>query len=188
VKELGDGAVGGELYCAVADVEELGGDVALPQPREAFMAEDVTDCWESALVDGPAAEVSLGYERVGEGMGLKLQADLDDVEGGNYKSGMARLLISSESDYDLGGSKANDSLHVPGNQPSCGACSRNLETRALIFEVFGFARHSSTMLSFSCVYASSAVLHKVGREQLDWIVQSDFASEIKYMYGKDKDR
>lgn len=102
-------------------------------------------------------------------MGLKLQADLDDVEGGNDKSNTARLLISSKSDYTLGGNKANDCLDVPGYQPCCGACSRDLETRALIFEEFGLARHSSTMLSLSFVYASSAALHEVGREQLDWI-------------------
>lgn len=80
VQEEGGRAVGGELHGAVADVEQLGGDVALPEASDAFGAEDVAEGGERAFVDGPAAEVAVS-ERVGEGVGLELQADFDDVEG-----------------------------------------------------------------------------------------------------------
>jgi hypothetical protein len=71
---------------AVADVEEFGGDVALPEAGYSFGAEDVAEGWEGAFVDGPALEVAVG-EGVGEGVGLELEADFDDVEGGNDEAG-----------------------------------------------------------------------------------------------------
>lgn len=78
------GAVGGELGGRVADVHELGGHVALPEPREAFVPEDVLDGVDGAAVGGGFAE---GGEGVGEGVWLELEADLDDVEGGDDESG-----------------------------------------------------------------------------------------------------
>lgn len=80
----GRGAVGGELGGRVADVHELGGDVALPEPREALVLEDVLDGVDGAAVGGGFAE---GGEGVGEGVWLELEADLDDVEGGDDESG-----------------------------------------------------------------------------------------------------
>lgn len=79
----GRGAVGGELGGRVADVHELGRDVALPEPREALVLEDVLDGVDGAAVGGGFAE---GGEGVGEGVWLELEADLDDVEGGDEES------------------------------------------------------------------------------------------------------
>lgn len=60
VEELGYRAVGGKLHGGVADVEHLGGDVALPEAGETFMVEDMADCWQRAFVDWRAPEVGLG--------------------------------------------------------------------------------------------------------------------------------
>lgn len=46
----------------------------------------MSECGEGAFVDGPAAEVAVG-ERIGEGVGLELEADLDDIEGGDDEAG-----------------------------------------------------------------------------------------------------
>jgi hypothetical protein len=73
------------LHRAVADVHQLGRDIALPEPREPFIGDDVLDRRDGALVGGPAAKV-LVSERVGEGVCLELQAYLDDVEGRDDES------------------------------------------------------------------------------------------------------
>jgi len=39
----------------------------------------VLDCWESPFVDGRAAQVAVG-EGVGEGVGLELEANFDDIK------------------------------------------------------------------------------------------------------------
>lgn len=87
-------AVGGELDRAVADVEELRGHVALPEAGYALGAEDVPEGGERAFVDGPALEVAVG-EGVGEGMGLELKADFDDVEGGDDEAGKGWMLAGA---------------------------------------------------------------------------------------------
>ena len=50
--QLGEGAVGGELDPAVADVERFGGDVAFPEGAEAFVARDGGEGAEDAAVGG----------------------------------------------------------------------------------------------------------------------------------------
>lgn len=82
MEEDGRRAVGGELDCAVADVEELRGHVALPETRHALVPEDVAEGGERAFVDGSALGGGVG-EGVGEGVGLELEADFDYVEGGD---------------------------------------------------------------------------------------------------------
>ena len=60
MKEHGGLAVAGELDGVVADVEQLGGDVSLPEASEALRPEDVPDGGQGALVYGPSVEVSVG--------------------------------------------------------------------------------------------------------------------------------
>lgn len=92
LQEDGGGAVRGELDGRVAHVHQLGGHVALPQAREAFMPEDVLDGADGAAVGGCFAQ---GGQGVGERVRLELEADLDDVKGGDDESG------SGESKFEL---------------------------------------------------------------------------------------
>lgn len=88
LEEEGGLPVGGEVDGVVADVEELGGDVAFPEGGKAFLVEDGAEGTEGAGVDGAAAAVGVaGGEGVGEGVGLELEADLDYVEGGDDEAG-----------------------------------------------------------------------------------------------------
>lgn len=84
LQEDGGGAVRGELDGRVAHVHKLGGHVALPQAREPFMLEDVFDGADGAAVGGRLAQ---GGQGVGERVRLELEADLDDVKGGDDESG-----------------------------------------------------------------------------------------------------
>ena len=85
LQEDGGGPVRGELHGGVADVHELGGDVALPEARDALVAKDVGEGAEGAAVGWGGAE---RVEGVGEGVGLELEADLNDIEGGDDEPGV----------------------------------------------------------------------------------------------------
>jgi hypothetical protein len=78
LEEDGGEAVGGELERGVGDVEGFGGDVAFPEGWEAFFAADAEEGVEGAAVEG-------GVGGGGE-VGLELEADFDDVEGGDYEA------------------------------------------------------------------------------------------------------
>ncbi len=71
--------IGCELRGTVADVHQLGGYVALPEPRETLIGEDFLDGRDGAFVCRAALEVSLG-ERIGQRVALELETDLDDIE------------------------------------------------------------------------------------------------------------
>lgn len=77
LEEKGGGTVGGKLYGGVADIHQLGRDVALPKSGDALMLDDVLEGCESAAISRCVAE---GEEGIGEGVRLELKADLDDVE------------------------------------------------------------------------------------------------------------
>lgn len=154
MEKLGDGAVGGELNGGVRDVEKLGGDVALPEPRETFGAQDVSDCREGALVDGPAADdfgAALVDERVREGVVLQLEADLDDVEGGDDETvgrqygGMLVTEVRWAKDFLRQLSRERGLVtDVPRDQAGRCAGGCHLKAGTLILEAFGLARHSSS--------------------------------------------
>ena len=62
MEEEGGGAVSGELNGSVTHIHELGRDVALPEPGESLVLEDVLEGRDGAAIGGCVAE---GEERVG---------------------------------------------------------------------------------------------------------------------------
>lgn len=69
----------GELDAPIGQVQGLGGDVALPQAGQALLSQNELEGAEGAFVDG-AVDLA-DAQRVGQGVDLQLEADLDDVEG-----------------------------------------------------------------------------------------------------------
>lgn len=96
-----DVCIGRELDTAVGQVHELGRYVALPQAGEALLAQNLLEGAQRSLVH--RALDMANAEGVRQGVDLKLQADLDDVEGRDHEaahvSAMSMVMRSKDEEY-----------------------------------------------------------------------------------------